>query len=96
MIADKVDAALKTIPYPNDAVSNSEYSTLLRAYDDAKRTVITDFRHRLANEYASNLPEPVQDKIWSKSWNVLGLSYFDVEIAYIDNAEFARFARDTK
>lgn len=50
MIADEVKAAIEAIPCPNDAVSNSEYSVLLRAYDDAKRKVITEFRQRLASD----------------------------------------------
>lgn len=96
MISDEIKAAIAAIPYPKDAVSNGEYSALLRAYDDAKRKVITEFRQRLATEYASSFPEAVQDEIWHKSWNVAGRSYFHVEIDYMNNTEFARFARDTK
>jgi hypothetical protein len=96
MISDGVESAVKAIPYPNDNVTNSEYSELLRAYDDAKKKILTEFRQRLADEYASDLPELVQDKIWEKSWNAPGRSYFHVEIAYISNTDFAKVARYTK
>lgn len=96
MISDEIETAVRAIPYPNDMVSNSEYLALLSVYEGAKRTVMSEFRQRLAAEYASDLPEPVQDKIWYKSWNVAGRSYFHVEIDYINNTEFARFAREAK
>lgn len=96
MISDNTVVAVKALPYPNDMVSNSEYSALLSAYNEAKREIIADFQQRLAEEYASDLPKPVQDKIWSKSYNAPGRSYFHVEIEYISNTEFARFAREAK
>lgn len=96
MISDKAAAALKVLPYPHDTVSNAEYAVQLRAYDAKKAVILAEFSDSLASEYASTLPALVQDKIWNKSWNVAGRTYFDVEIAYISNAEFARFARETK
>jgi hypothetical protein len=96
MNAREARAAVKAIPYPNDAASNSEYAVALDAYNEAKTKVINEFRQWLASEYAPSFPKAVQDKIWAKSWNVPGRSYFDVEIAYTNNAEFAKFARDTK
>lgn len=96
MISDNIEAAVKAIPYPNDTVENNEYSELIRAYYDAKKEIVSEFRQGLAAEYASDLPELVQDKIWDKSWNGAARSYFQVEIEYINNTEFAKVARYTK
>ena len=96
MISDKIAAAVKAISYPTRDLSDSEYSALWNACEDTKRELLREFCNQLAAEYASDFPEPVQEVIWAKSWNVAGRSYFDVELDYMKNADFARFARDTK
>ena len=96
MISDKITAAVKAIAYPKLDLSDSEYSALWVSCEEIKSKLLRDFRNQLAAEYASDFPEPVQDVIWSKSWNVAGRSYFEVEMNYMSNADFARFARDTK
>jgi hypothetical protein len=94
--AQEAEAAFKDIPYPE-----SDDKDILRvmwaAYNEETAQVLGEFRDWLANEYASNLPSAVQEKIWSEAREKGSpYGYAAVEDYYAHYAEFAGFVRNVK
>jgi hypothetical protein len=67
---------------------------LLSEYHAAQNAMVAEWKAWLADEYADDLPEAVQDRIFGKAWED-GHSggYDEIEFHYIPLAVFARDVR---
>ena len=81
-------------PYPGGGRSPEKLAAL-KAYRERDYENRRLFCRDLADEYAHDLPEEVQDKIFDRAWDSGHSSgYPQVAQDYEELAEFARFARN--
>lgn len=90
--AEQASAANK---YPGNEVPLGLRAQARLSWRQREGEIREQFGKDLADEYAADLPEAVQDKIFQRAW-VSGHSsgYPQVAQDYEELAEFARFARD--
>lgn len=92
MNGHEADAAVRAIPYPHHATKDTRVQ-LKAEYDAAVDKVVATFKESLAEAHANNLPQSVQNRIWSKVWSdARSNGYYEVEMAYEELADLVDFA----
>lgn len=92
MDANEITAADNALDYPfrTNFPDVESYNAARVVYYTEKSALETQFRHWLAEEYASFFPASVQDLIWGKAWaDGHSSGYGDVEHHYQELAQFA-------
>jgi hypothetical protein len=90
--AQQAEEAIKALPFPKrgDYDTKDAWLEARQAYNVAQGKITSEFREWLGYEYASSLPTKIWDRLWAKAWeDGHAHGYHDVEMHYIDMADFA-------
>lgn len=87
LTASEATTAVRNLAYPSSTEGTKESREIARlAYKAGVRTIEGRLAAYLANEYASNLSEGMQNSLWEDAMDESSGSYHDLESHYADFA----------